>query len=91
MSSTRSLNDAARVDACRRRVVRHVLCPYCGYEPPAGPPPQSCPKCRGGCWETFARLGKLRPTDVDIDAELDADAHDRPADADVEPAPVPFE
>ena len=89
MSSTRSLNDAARVDACRRRIVRHVLCHYCGYEPPAGPPPQACPKCRGGCWETFARLGKLRPTDADVD--LDAERHDRPADADVESTPIPFE
>lgn len=53
--------DVARIADCHRRVIRHVQCHSCGYEPPFDARPACCPKCGGGCWETFAQVGKLRP------------------------------
>jgi hypothetical protein len=63
MSSHRIATDAERIEECRRRAVRHIQCRYCGYEPPVGPRPECCPKCHGGCWETFVQAGKLRPAE----------------------------
>ena len=60
MPSVRSLNDPVRIADCRRQIVRHIQCRSCGYEPSAGPAPLYCPKCRGGCWERFVQIGKLR-------------------------------
>ena len=50
-----------RLGEFRRRIVRHVQCRSCGYEPRQSPAPVHCPKCGGGCWEKFAQVGKLRP------------------------------
>ena len=62
MPFTESPNDPALIADCRRVIVRHVQCRACGYEPAAAEPtPPRCPKCRGGCWERFVQLGKLRP------------------------------
>ena len=61
MESDRFSNEAARIGEFRRRNVRHVQCRACGYEPPKEGTPPRCPKCKGGCWETFVRVGKLRP------------------------------
>jgi hypothetical protein len=60
-------NEAARIGDFRRRIVRHVQCRSCGFEPPAARP-AACPKCGGGCWESYVQVGKLRP----------ATSHDRP-------------
>lgn len=68
MSSQRSASDAERIEECRRRAVRHVQCRYCGFEPPVGPRPVCCPKCHGGCWETFVQVGKLRPAEEEVEA-----------------------
>jgi hypothetical protein len=64
MSIHRTETDAERIEECRRRAVRNVQCRYCGYEP-AGPHPACCPKCHGGCWESFVQVGKLRPAEGD--------------------------
>ena len=65
MDSDRFSNEEARIGDFRRRIVRHVQCRSCGYEPPAGAGrPACCPKCKGGCWETFVQVGKLRPTNA---------------------------
>jgi hypothetical protein len=61
MESDRFSSEAARIGEFRRRNVRHVQCRACGYEPPREGTPARCPKCKGGCWETFVRVGKLRP------------------------------
>ena len=78
MSSHRTATDAERIEECRRRAVRHVQCRYCGYEPPTGPRPECCPKCHGGCWETFVQVGKLRPAEADeMPSEVDAPITER--------------
>ena len=64
MPSVRSLNDPVRIADCRRQIVRHIQCRSCGYEPSGGPAPAYCPKCRGGCWERFVQIGKLRSGQV---------------------------
>ena len=64
MSSTRSMYDPVRLADCRRQIVKHVQCRSCGYEPPVDTTLSCCPKCRGGCWETFMQVGKLRPATV---------------------------
>src|SRR3954464_9126218 len=61
MESDRFSNEAARIGEFRRRNVRHVQCRSCGFEPSKEGTPASCPKCGSGCWETFVRVGKLRP------------------------------
>ena len=61
MDSDRFSNEAARIGEFRRRNVRHVQCRSCGFEPSKEATPVRCPKCGGGCWETFVRVGKLRP------------------------------
>ena len=61
MESDRFSHETARVGEFRRRMVRHVLCHSCGYEPPRGLARDRCPKCGGGCWERFVQMGKLRP------------------------------
>ena len=82
MPSTRSLNDPVHVAQCRRPIVRHVQCRSCGYEPDRGPAPACCPKCRGGCWETFVQAGKLRPAHAaSADAFDGLTADDAPRDA----------
>ena len=70
MPATRSLTDPVHVAECRRPIVRHVQCRSCGYEPDGGPKPACCPKCRGGCWETFVQVGKLRPAQAAADDVL---------------------
>jgi hypothetical protein len=60
MSSVRSLNDPVLIADCRRQIVRHIQCRSCGYEPSGNHAPAYCPKCRGGCWERFVQIGKLR-------------------------------
>ena len=61
MDSDRFSYETARVGEFRRRMVRHVQCHSCGYEPTAGHSHTRCPKCGGGCWERFVQMGKLRP------------------------------
>jgi predicted Zn-ribbon and HTH transcriptional regulator len=61
MESDRFSNESARIGEFRRRIARHVQCRSCGFEPPKEGTPPSCPKCKGSCWETFVRVGKLRP------------------------------
>ena len=62
MDSDRFSHEAARIGDFRRKIVRHVQCRSCGYEPPReAARPACCPKCKGGSWETFVRVGKLRP------------------------------
>ena len=61
MESQQGLDQEARVGEFRRRMVRHVQCRSCGYEPPRGMARPRCPKCGGGCWEKFVQVGKLRP------------------------------
>ena len=63
MSFHSAASDAERIEECRRRAVRHVQCRYCGYEPPTEQRPSCCPKCHGGCWETFVQVDKLRPAE----------------------------
>jgi hypothetical protein len=60
MDRDRFSHETARVGEFRRRMVRHVLCHSCGYEPPRGLGHTRCPKCGGGCWERFVQMGKLR-------------------------------
>ena len=68
--SDRFSNEAARIGDFRRRIVRHVQCRSCGYEPPAGSgKPACCPKCKGGCWESYVQVGKLRPAQATQAAE----------------------
>lgn len=55
-------NEAARIGDFRRRIVRHVQCRSCGFEPSRETArPAACPKCGGGCWESYVQMGKLRP------------------------------
>ena len=61
MDSERFSYETARVGEFRRRMVRHVQCRSCGYEPPRSLGHARCPKCGGGCWERFVQMGKLRP------------------------------
>jgi hypothetical protein len=61
MESDRFSHESVRLGEFRRRVVRHLLCHACGYEPPRGTARSRCPKCGGGCWERFVHMGKLRP------------------------------
>ena len=60
MDSDRFSRETARVGEFRRRIVRHVQCRSCGYEPPRDARPPYCPKCGGGCFEQFVQVGKLR-------------------------------
>ena len=60
-STSKFAYETARLGEFRRRIVRHVQCRSCGYEPRQGLAPAHCPKCGGGCWEKFAQIGKLRP------------------------------
>jgi len=73
MSPDRYADDEIRLADCRRRIVRHVQCRSCGYEPPRHAVPSCCPKCKGGCWESFVQMGKLRPTQVDGEASQACD------------------
>jgi hypothetical protein len=73
MPSTRSLHDPVRVAECRRPIVMHVQCRSCGYEPESGHRPPYCPKCKGGCWETFVQVGKLRPAQTTGSSEAESD------------------
>lgn len=61
MQTDRFAKESARMGEFRRRIVRQVQCHSCGFEPVRESPPAYCPKCGGGCWESFVRLGKLRP------------------------------
>jgi hypothetical protein len=61
MDSNHFSRESARVGEFHRRIVRHLLCHACGYEPPRGHSPDRCPKCGCGCFEKFVQVGKLRP------------------------------
>ena len=61
MDSDRFGAETARVGEFHRRMVKHLLCHACGYEPPRGQSPRRCPKCGCGCFERFVQVGKLRP------------------------------
>jgi hypothetical protein len=87
MESDRFSNEAARIGEFRRRNVRHVQCRACGYEPPKEATPPRCPKCRGGCWETFVRVGKLRPAGASrVAPAVGAEAETTTAPAPSQPA-----
>ncbi|HZL37535.1 MAG TPA: hypothetical protein VFC78_19610 [Tepidisphaeraceae bacterium] len=60
---TRSKREDTSRTSFPRRLIRHVQCPACGYEPPKHREiPIYCPKCHGGCWEHFVWKGRLRVT-----------------------------
>ena len=66
MRSDHSLSEALRVGEFRRRTARHVQCRSCGFDAPAQPAPRQCPKCGGGCWESFVRVGKLSAEETNL-------------------------
>ena len=82
MESDRFSHEAARIGDFRRKIVRHVQCRSCGYEPPReAARPACCPKCKGGSWETYVQVGKLRPAQSQ-EATRPASAFATAADAD---------
>lgn len=65
-----------------RRTQPQVLCHACGYAPEDHEhPPHRCPKCNGGCWERFVRMGRIRsllypaPPAIEVPAPAHAPAH----------------